>query len=80
MLTYLVSCTEPTAFFLQVFFNAQPIHPQKDKHRPVNELIPSVIAYSGGPVEFTVDMGTEVRYFTWQEHLLIRESSMLPGS
>lgn len=74
--------TEPTAFFLQVFFNAQPIHPQlnKDKQRPVNELIPSVIAYSGGLVEFSVDMGTEVRSFISQEHVLIRESSMLLGS
>ncbi|KAF8326413.1 hypothetical protein F5887DRAFT_1197258 [Amanita rubescens] len=57
----IIASTEPTAFYLQVFFNAQPIHPQsnKDKQRPVNELIPSVIAYSGGLVEFSVDMGTE---------------------
>ncbi|KAF8638616.1 hypothetical protein AX17_002157 [Amanita inopinata Kibby_2008] len=57
----IVACTEPDAFFLQVFFNAQPIKPQqpKDKQRAVNALIPSVIAYSGGQVNFTVDMGME---------------------
>ncbi|KAK2465996.1 hypothetical protein APHAL10511_001637 [Amanita phalloides] len=57
----IIASTEPDAFFLQIFFNAQPIHPQqnKDKQRPVNELVPSLIAYSGGLVEFTVDMGAE---------------------
>ncbi|PFH51340.1 hypothetical protein AMATHDRAFT_142962 [Amanita thiersii Skay4041] len=58
---HIIASTEPDAFFLKVFFNAQPINPQqaKDKQRAVNALVPSVIAYSGGQVEFTVDIGAE---------------------
>ncbi|KAM6496130.1 hypothetical protein JOM56_008836, partial [Amanita muscaria] len=54
-------CTEPDAFLLQVFFNAQPLNPQqqKDKQRAVNALIPSLIAYSGGQTDFTVDLSAE---------------------
>lgn len=59
------SQTEPAAFFLDVFFNAQPLHPaqpdSKEKQRAANALVPSTIAYAGGPMEFSVDMGTEVR-------------------
>jgi hypothetical protein len=59
--------TEPDAFFLDVFFNAHPVHPNaladsKEKQRAPNALVPTVIAYAGGQVDFTVDMGTEVRW------------------
>lgn len=60
---YLSRQTGPEAFFLEVFFNAHPI-PQpnsKEKQRVANALIPTIIAYAGGQVDFTVDMGTEVR-------------------
>jgi hypothetical protein len=59
----LCSHTEPEAFFLEVFFNAYAIvqADAKEKQRAANALIPTVIAYAGGQVDFTVDMGTEVR-------------------
>jgi hypothetical protein len=55
--------TEPEAFFLEVFFNAGAIvqADSKEKQRAANALIPTVIAYAGGQVDFSVDMGTEVR-------------------
>ncbi|KAF8076742.1 hypothetical protein FPV67DRAFT_1472518 [Lyophyllum atratum] len=56
-----VAQTQPEAFFLEVFLNAHPI-PQadaKEKPRVANALIPTVIAYAGGQVEFMVDMGSE---------------------
>lgn len=54
--------TEPDAFFLDVFFNALPIHPGgQDSHdKRKNVLLPTRIAYAGGPTEFSVDMGPEV--------------------
>lgn len=60
------SHTRPDAFFVDVYFNAHPIRPipqteSKDKQRAPNALVPTVIAYAGGQVDFTVDMGTEVR-------------------
>ncbi|KAK0206948.1 hypothetical protein DFS33DRAFT_1373084 [Desarmillaria ectypa] len=53
--------TEPRAFYLDIFFNAHPLHPgeSKEKQRAPNALIPTSIAYSGGQVDFTADMGTE---------------------
>ncbi|KAG7447529.1 uncharacterized protein BT62DRAFT_892072 [Guyanagaster necrorhizus] len=54
--------TEPKAFYLDIFFNAHPLHPvgeSKEKQRAPNALVPTSIAYSGGQVDFTVDMGTE---------------------
>jgi hypothetical protein len=55
------SCTEPDAFFLDVFFNAHPTSAEsKDKQRAANALVPTSIAYAGGQVDFSVDMGTEV--------------------
>lgn len=57
--------TEPESFFLEVFFNALPVRPStdsKDKQRATNALVPTLIAYAGGQMEFTVDMGTEVRH------------------
>ncbi|KAJ7167651.1 hypothetical protein C8R46DRAFT_1093694 [Mycena filopes] len=53
-------CTEPDAFFLDVFFNAHPMSTEsKDKQRAANALVPTSIAYAGGQVDFSVDMGTE---------------------
>ena len=54
--------TEPEAFFLEVFFNAQPVGSPdaKQKQKASNVLIPSVIAYAGGAVDFAVDMGNDV--------------------
>ena len=48
-----------------MFFNAQAIiqSDSKEKQRAANALIPTIIAYAGGQVDFTVDMGTEVRGF-----------------
>ncbi|KAF8165625.1 hypothetical protein B0H34DRAFT_647411 [Crassisporium funariophilum] len=55
-----VATTEPEAFFLDVFFNASPIHPNnQDARGAKNALVPTRIAYSGGQMEFVVDMGTE---------------------
>lgn len=57
------SRTEPEAFFLDVFFNAHPIHSTSDgkqKQKAANALVPSVIAYAGGQMDFTVDMGADV--------------------
>lgn len=47
---------------MEVFFNAHAISQadSKEKQRAANALIPTVIAYAGGQVDFTVDMGTEV--------------------
>lgn len=56
------SLTEPEAFYLDVYFNAHLIHPDsKDKQRALNALVPTSISYPGGLMDFTVDMGTEVR-------------------
>ena len=55
------SRTEPEAFFLDVFFNAQSTRPEpKKKQRAPNALVPTTIAYAGGKMEFTVNMGPEV--------------------
>jgi hypothetical protein len=51
-------CTKPNAFFLDVFFNAFVAQPEsRDKQRAPNALVPSVVAYAGGQMEFKVDMG-----------------------
>ncbi|KAJ7771143.1 hypothetical protein DFH07DRAFT_1001581 [Mycena maculata] len=56
----LVACTEPDAFFLDVFFNAQATPTEsKEKQRATNALVPTSIAYAGGQVDFSVEMGTE---------------------
>lgn len=60
---FVSSRTEPEAFFLDVFFNAHPIHNASDgkqKQKAPNALVPSVIAYAGGQMDFTVDMGPDV--------------------
>ena len=56
--------TEPNSFFIDVYFNAQPVPGSQDgkqKLKAPNALIPTVIAYSGGQTEFVIDMGTDVR-------------------
>ncbi|KAH6914765.1 hypothetical protein BKA70DRAFT_1093863 [Coprinopsis sp. MPI-PUGE-AT-0042] len=56
-----VAETQPEAFFLNIYFNAQPLHPNvdKEKQRAPNALIPTSIAYAGGQMEFPMDMGSE---------------------
>jgi hypothetical protein len=55
------SLTQPDAFYLDVFFNAQPLVPEsKDRQHAVNALVPTSISYSGGLMDFAVDMGIEV--------------------
>jgi hypothetical protein len=58
--------TEPEAFFIDVYFNAHPIPSgsqadTKHKLKAPNALIPTVIAYSGGNTEFSIDMGADAR-------------------
>lgn len=59
--------TEPEAFLLDIFFNAHPIQTAssdaKQKQKAANALVPSVIAYAGGQMDFEVDMGADVRDF-----------------
>ncbi|KAG7097369.1 hypothetical protein E1B28_004719 [Marasmius oreades] len=56
-----IAKTEPETFYLDVFFNAQPLKPaeSKEKQRAPNALVPTSIAYAGGQANFTVDLGTE---------------------
>ncbi|KAI0701183.1 hypothetical protein BC835DRAFT_1265236 [Cytidiella melzeri] len=57
----IVSRTEPEAFFLELYFNAHPV-PQanvKERAKPSNVLVPTVIAYAGGRMDFPVHMSFE---------------------
>ncbi|KAI0340752.1 hypothetical protein BDW22DRAFT_1359560 [Trametopsis cervina] len=56
-----VSRTEPEAFFLELYFNAHPVsQPQsKEKVKPTNVLMPTVVAYAGGRMDFPVNMSLE---------------------
>ncbi|KAJ7591444.1 hypothetical protein C8J56DRAFT_1047652 [Mycena floridula] len=56
----IIAKTEPESFYLHVFFNALPVQPleAKEKRFP-NQLVPSSIAYSGGQMDFAVDIGPE---------------------
>ncbi|TRM67916.1 hypothetical protein BD626DRAFT_107944 [Schizophyllum amplum] len=55
-----VSETSPDSFYLELFFNANPIHPpEKDKNRFPNSLVPTALAYAGSHVDYSVDMGSE---------------------
>lgn len=50
------SVTEPSSFYLDVYFNAHPIATDgKNKPKPSNALVPTSLAYQGGQVEFTID-------------------------
>ena len=57
------SRTEPEAFFLELYFNAQTVaQPNaKEKPKPSNALIPTVVPYAGGRMDFTVNMSPQVR-------------------
>ncbi|KAF9037810.1 hypothetical protein BDZ89DRAFT_1061396 [Hymenopellis radicata] len=56
----IVAQTEPDAFYLDIFFNAMPgplvTVVDKDKR---NALVPTSIVYTGGTVDFPMDMGTD---------------------
>ncbi|THH02170.1 hypothetical protein EW026_g658 [Hermanssonia centrifuga] len=56
-----VSRTEPETFFAEVYFNAQilPSAQSKERPKPVNALVPTVIAYAGGRMDFAVNMSSE---------------------
>ena len=61
----ITSRTEPEAFFLDVYFNAHPVgSPADAKHKlkAPNALMPTVIPYAGGIVEYAVSMGSEVLF------------------
>ncbi|KAI5116623.1 hypothetical protein M0805_007794 [Coniferiporia weirii] len=54
----IVAITEPSSFYLDVYFNAVPVNSDsKNKAKPSNALVPTSIAYQGGQVDFTVDSG-----------------------
>ncbi|KAG2343653.1 hypothetical protein BDR05DRAFT_1059541 [Suillus weaverae] len=58
----IIARTEPEAFFLDVYFNAHPVGSPvdaKQKLKAPNALMPTVIPYAGGIVEYTVNMGSE---------------------
>ncbi|KAI9064886.1 hypothetical protein FKP32DRAFT_1675270 [Trametes sanguinea] len=57
----ITSRTEPQAFFLDIYFNAQPITSPDAKERPKhsNALVPTSIAYDGGQRDFQIDMGAD---------------------
>ncbi|KAI0920982.1 hypothetical protein AcV7_002972 [Taiwanofungus camphoratus] len=57
----IISRTQPEAFSLDVYFNAYPVTQpnNKEKPKPTNALVPTVIAYAGGQMDFSVNMGKE---------------------
>ncbi|KAF9236224.1 hypothetical protein BU15DRAFT_89269 [Melanogaster broomeanus] len=60
----IIARTEPDSFFMDVYFNAHPISSSsqadgKHKLKAPNALIPTVISYSGGQTEFSIDMGAD---------------------
>lgn len=67
------SRTQPEAFSLDVYFNAYPVTQpnNKEKPKPTNALVPTVIAYAGGQMDFSVNMGKEVCH----DHLADRSSA-----
>ena len=62
-LTLLRSRTEPEAFFLELYFNAHPVAQPNSKEKPrvTNALVPTLLAYAGGRMQFNVNMSAEVR-------------------
>ncbi|KAF9534121.1 hypothetical protein CPB83DRAFT_902092 [Crepidotus variabilis] len=54
----IVATTEPEAFFLDVFFNALSLQPITG-NQAKNILVPSRITYTGGELDFGVELGTE---------------------
>lgn len=57
------SRTEPEAFYLELYFNAYRVATpnSKEKPKPTNVLVPTVLAYTGGQMDFSVPMAAEVR-------------------
>lgn len=60
------SRTEPDAFFLELYFNAHPVAQanSKEKPKPSNALVSTVLAYAGGRMDFTVNMSPDVSDLT----------------
>ncbi|EGO02113.1 hypothetical protein SERLA73DRAFT_48373 [Serpula lacrymans var. lacrymans S7.3] len=59
-----IARTEPDSFFLDVYFNAHPTQSAtqpdaKQKQKAPNALVPTIIPYSGGQVDFAVNMGDD---------------------
>ncbi|KAL6309840.1 hypothetical protein BKA93DRAFT_287049 [Sparassis latifolia] len=52
------SRTAPETFFLNIYFNAMHTH-EKERLKATNALVPTMIAYTGGQVDFSVNMGSE---------------------
>lgn len=54
--------TEPPEFYLNVYFNILPMIPADPalRPKPTNELVQTVLPYSGDRTEFDVDMSIEV--------------------
>lgn len=57
----IVSRTEPEAFYLELYFNAYRVATpnSKEKPKPTNVLVPTVLAYTGGQMDFSVPMAAE---------------------
>ncbi|CCM00431.1 uncharacterized protein FIBRA_02463 [Fibroporia radiculosa] len=57
----IISRTDPQAFYLELYFNAyRVVQPKsREKPKPTNALVPTVIAYAGGKSDFYVLMGSE---------------------
>jgi hypothetical protein len=46
-----------------VFFNAHPLSSDaKGKQKSLNALVPTTLAYTGGQLDFAVNMGADVRF------------------
>ena len=75
--------TEPEAFFMDVYFNAHPVSSPsqaegKPKLKTPNALIPTVIPYAGGQVEFAVNMGADARTPLYPLSLALTDPASLP--
>ncbi|KAI0080824.1 hypothetical protein K474DRAFT_1588997 [Panus rudis PR-1116 ss-1] len=57
----IVSRTEPEAFFLDVYFNSHPVvaADAKEKPKPTNALLHSLVPYAGDQLSFAVNMSKE---------------------
>ncbi|KAJ3551729.1 hypothetical protein NM688_g4538 [Phlebia brevispora] len=58
---HLYSRTEPEAFFLELYFNTHPVAQphSKEKPRVTNALVPTLLAYAGGRMDFQVNMNPD---------------------
>jgi len=57
----IVGRTKPNAFFLELYFNSHPLSlPNiKEKPKPTNALVPTMVAYAGGLATFEVNMSQD---------------------